>query len=158
DDVGVRVEAALTLGDASKARAALLEVLEGGAEKDAHLRYEAAARLARLGDAAAFDRLLAAKSDQTRLAGMIAADVACFESLPTKNDALAAIGKALAQAKGEGDLSLLLTLARLNDGGSLVTPALEKLVARDDVPATVTAQALLMLRSRSSSTSPKVLA
>lgn len=156
DDAAVRVEAALSLSDAAKARAALVAVLEGGAEKDAHLRYEAAAHLARHADAAAFDRLLGAKSHETRLAGMIAADVACYEALPSRGDALVAIGKALLATKEEKDLALLMTLAKLNDDAKL-TPAVEKLLARDDVPAAVTAQALLMLRSRSS-TSPKVLA
>jgi putative membrane-bound dehydrogenase-like protein len=156
DDPAVRVEAALTLTDSAKARAALVKLLETGIEKDGHLRYEAAACLARHADATAFERLLGAKSEDTRLGGMIAADVACYESLPTRDNALAAIGKALGTMKNEKDLSLLLTLAKLNPDSKLA-PALEKLLAREDVPATITAQALLLLRSRSSA-SPKVLA
>jgi putative membrane-bound dehydrogenase-like protein len=156
EDAAVRGEAALTLSDAAKARAALVAVLEGGAEKDAHLRYEAAAHLARVGDEAAFEKLLGAKSEASRLAGMIAADVACFESLPTKTNALAAVGKALVATKDEKDLSLLLTLAKMNDDGKLA-PALLNLMARDDVSAAATAQALLLLRARSSAP-PQVLA
>jgi len=156
EDVAIRVEAALTFTDAAKTRAALVAVLEGGAEKDAHLRYEAAAHLARVADESAFEKLLGAKSEESRLAGMIAADVACFESLPTKSDALSAVGKALVATKDEKDLSLLLTLAKLNDDGKLA-PALLKLMARDDVPATATAQALLLLRSRSTAP-PQILA
>ncbi len=156
DDAAVRVAAAAALGDPAKARAALSAVLEGPAAEDAHLRYEAAAHLARHADAAAFSRLLGAASASTRLAGMIAADVACFESLPTKAAAVEAIAEAIAAVKDEKDMGLLLTLARLNADGKLA-PALEKLLAREDAPAAAAAQALLLLKARGGA-SPKVLA
>jgi putative membrane-bound dehydrogenase-like protein len=159
DDVAVRLEATLSISSISgplKARAALVSLLEGDAAKDAHLRYEAAAALAGMADVATFERLLNAKSEDARLAGMIAADVACFESLPTRGDALEAIGKALVTVKDEKALGHLLTLARLNADAKLA-PALVKLLAREDVPATATARALLLLRSRRAAP-PKVLA
>jgi putative membrane-bound dehydrogenase-like protein len=145
-DPAVRVEAALALPTAAEIRSALLDVLEHGAAGDEHLRYEAAWHLARHADADAFARLLSSEQEEVRLAGLIAVDVACFENFPTKPLALAALGKAL-DSPGRLDLDVLLTLARL-DGDASVVPPLQRLIARDDLPAAAVGKAVLVLRAR----------
>ena len=145
-DPAVRLEAALLANKAQDIRAGLIDALPHGAAADAHLRYEAAWHLAKHADAATFSQLLAAEDANIRLAGLIAIDVACFEDFTTKKAALAALGKAL-ENPGKLDHALLLTLAQLDGDASLV-PALEKLVARDDLPVATTAKALLVLRAK----------
>jgi putative heme-binding domain-containing protein len=146
DDPAVRLEAALArTADADK-RIDLVNVLTTGAAKDAHLRYEAAWHLAKVADEAALGTLLKSEDEAVRLAGMIAIDVACFENFPTKTVAISALSKAL-ESPGMSDAPLLLTLVQLN-GDKSVLPALEKLIARDDVPAAVTAKALLVLKNK----------
>src|SRR5262249_38713652 len=81
-----------------------------------------------------------------RLAGLIAVDVACFEGFSTKRVALGALGKALA-SPGKVDNGLLLTLAQL-DGDAWLVPALEKLIASEDLPVARTAKAILVLRAK----------
>src|SRR5262249_43328021 len=94
-----------------------------------------------------FSRLLASPEETLRLAGMIAIDVACFEGFPSKPFAIESLGKALADPDRKQDFELLLTLARL-DGDASTVAALHKLLARNDVPAAVTAQTLLVLRAK----------
>src|SRR5262249_27667395 len=146
-DPAVRVEAALALPSPAEIRSALLDALTRGAAGDPHLRYEAAWHLAKHADAEALRQLFASDDADVRLAGLIAIDVACFEEFPTRKMALAALGKALGEP-GKLDHALLLTLAGLNGDASLV-PALEKLVAREDVPVATTAKALLVLKAKS---------
>ncbi len=147
-DPAVRLEAALLLSRSIDICGALLDALNHGAAADPHLRYEAAWHLAKhaAADTGIFARLLASDNADVRLAGLTAIDVACFEEFPTKKLALAALGKALGEP-GKLDHGLLLTLARLNGDASLV-PALEKLVAREDVPVATTAKALLVLKAK----------
>lgn len=148
-DPAVRVEAALALGKREAISAALLAALRNGAGADAHLRYEAAWHLAKNGDDATLLEALSDESEHVRLAGLIAIDVACFENMPTKKSALAALGKAL-HNPGKLDLSLALHVAQL-DGDASLAPALEKLVGRDDLPVAVIAKALLVLRNKAGS-------
>jgi putative heme-binding domain-containing protein len=145
-DPPVRVEAALALRDSPQIRAALVDALEHGAAGDVHLRYEAGWHLARHTDAETLARLLSSEQADVRLAGLIAIDVACHESFPTKTLALAALGKALANP-GPLDPELLLTLAQLNGDAALV-PALEKLLIRQELPTATAARAVLLLRAK----------
>ncbi len=145
-DPAVLVEMALGLGRPEEIRAALLDALSRGAAKDEHLRYEAAWHLGRHADSEAFVKLLASDDADQRLAGMIAIDVACYENFATKPAAVAALGGALANP-GKADLDLLLMLAQL-DGDNTLTPALQKLLARADLPAAAVARTVMVLRSR----------
>jgi putative membrane-bound dehydrogenase-like protein len=145
-DPAVRLEAALIPGKSQDIRAGLIDALHHGAAADAHLRYEAAWHLAKHAEENTFTKLLASADPDVRLAGLIAIDVACFEDFATKKAALAALGKAL-ENPGKLDHALLLTLAQLDGDASLV-PALEKLVAREDLPVATTAKAILVLRSK----------
>src|SRR5439155_27339627 len=111
-----------------------------------YLRYEAAWHLAKHADAETFEKLLASEDEAMRLAGLIAIDVACYESFPSKPVALAALARAL-QSPGKLDHALLLALAQF-DGDATLVPALEKLVARDDVPLATTARAILVLKAK----------
>jgi quinoprotein glucose dehydrogenase len=145
-DPAVRLEAALALAQPGEIAAALLDALNHGAAKDAHLRYEAAWHLGKNADAEGFARLLASDDDAVRLAGMIAIDVACYEEFPSKKTALEALARAL-EAPGKLDVGLLLTLVHL-DGDKSVIPALEKLAGRADIPLGMTAKALVVLKSK----------
>jgi len=152
----VRLEAALTLPKPDRIAEALLDVLRHGAARDVHLRYEAAWHLAHHAGAATFKHLLQQSSEEERLAGLIALDVACFEDLPSKPAALEVLAGAL-EKPGKLDPELLLTLAQLN-GDKVVLAVLEKLVVRPDLPAAVTARALLVLRSRAGGVAKDVIA
>ena len=145
-DPAVRLQAATMLGDDAVRRTALLDVLKSGAAADAHLRYSAAWQLAKVADAAALRTLVRSDDANLRLAGLIAVDVACYESLATKDAALVVLSELLADP-APGDWDLPLTLARLNKAPQL-SAALEKLGAREDVPADVTAQTILALRAQ----------
>jgi putative membrane-bound dehydrogenase-like protein len=144
-DPAVRVEAALAFSAPAVVRAWVFDALRHGAAKDPHLRYEAAWHLAKHADTLTLRELLAHPDEGVRLAGLIAVDVACYENLPSKKAALAALGQAL-QALGKLDLNLALDVARLNADPALA-PALEKLVSREDLPVGVIARALLVFRS-----------
>jgi quinoprotein glucose dehydrogenase len=148
-DPAVRVEAALAAGKPQALGERLIDALRHGAAKDPHLRYEAAWHLAKHVDDATLLSLLSDPDENTRLAGLIAIDVACYDGLPTKKAALAALGKAL-NAPGKLDLTLALQVAQLNGDASLA-PALERLVARQDVPVGVIAKGLLVLKSKTGS-------
>src|SRR5207247_8748540 len=82
-----------------------------------------------------------------RRAGLISIDVACYENFPSKKAALAALAKAL-ENPGKLDHQLLLTVAQL-DGDASIVPALEKLIARDDLPTATIAKAVLVLKAKS---------
>jgi putative heme-binding domain-containing protein len=113
---------------------------------DPHLRYEAARQLAKHADAASLTKLLASDDANIRLAGLIAIDVACYENFPSKKAALEALAKAL-ENPGKLDQQLLLDVARL-DGDASIVPALEKLIARDDLPTATIAKAVLVLKAK----------
>ena len=81
-----------------------------------------------------------------RLAGLIAIDVACYENFPSKKTALEALAKAL-ENPGKLDHQLLLMVAQL-DGDASIVPALEKLIARDDLPTATIAKAVLVLKAK----------
>ncbi len=123
-----------------------VSLLQGGAAADPHLRYEAAWHLAKYADEKSISTLLGSDDANVRLAGLIAIDVACFEDFPTKKAALAALGKAL-ENPGKLDHQLLLEVARL-DGDASIVPALEKLIARDDLPTATIAKAVLVLKAK----------
>ncbi len=148
-DPAVRVAAALALGKPQAISERLIDALRTGAAKDAHLRYEAAWHLAKHADEASLSALLADADENINLAGLIAIDVACYDNLPTKKAALAALGKSL-NAPGKLDLTLALQVAQLNGDASLA-PALTQLVARQDVPVGVIAKGLLVLKSKTGS-------
>lgn len=126
---------------------ALVACLKDGAAADQHLRYEAAWNLAKYADEKSLADLLASDDANVRLAGLIAIDVACYENFPTKKIALEALAKAL-ENPGKLDHQLLLTVAQL-DGDASIVPALEKLMARDDVPTATVAKAYLVLKAKS---------
>jgi putative heme-binding domain-containing protein len=153
----VRVEAALALAESAQVRAALIDALNHGAAKDAHLRYEAAWHLAKHADAGTFSQLLSSADEPVRLAGLIAIDIACFESFPSKAVAQDSLAKVVNEYSGTIDADLLLMLARL-DGEKSVLAAVEKLAVRNDVPPAVTARALLVLRARAGSIAQPVIA
>src|SRR5262249_27822937 len=136
-DPAVRVEAALTRGEAAQIRSALLDALGHGAANDVHLRYEAAWHLARHADQAAFNQLLQADTVDLRLAGLIALDVACYENFTSKAVALDILARNLCEPAHLEDAEHLVTLARLNWDKALV-PGLEKLLARADTPGPAT--------------------
>jgi len=147
-DVAVRLEVALAF-TRQKETDLLHNLLGGksGAAHDAHLRYEGAWHLAKVAKSpGTFQALLLSEDEAARLAGMISIDVACFENFPSKAHALSALAKAL-ESPGKLDIGLLLTLVQFH-GDKSVLPALEKLIARDDLPAAVTAKALLVLKNK----------
>lgn len=125
----------------------LIEALGKGAAADPHLRYETAWHVAKHADLAAFTKLLTSGDPDVRLAGLIAIDVACYENLPTKKTALEALAGTL-ENPGKLDHQLLLTVAQLGGDASIV-PALEKLIARDDLPTATIAKAVLVLKAKS---------
>src|SRR5262249_13183923 len=116
------------------------------AASDPHLRYEAAYILAKNADEKSITNLLSSENANVRLAGLIAIDVACFENTPSKKAALAALAKAV-ENPGKLDHQLLLDVARL-DGDQTIVPALEKLIARDDLPTATVAKAVLVLKAK----------
>ncbi len=128
-------------------RGRFLDVLEKGAAKDPHLRYETAWHLARNGDEKDITTLLTSDDADLRLAGLIAIDIACYENFPSKKIALDALGKAL-ENPGKLDHQLLLKVAEL-DGDASIVPGLLTLIARDDVPAATVAKAVLVLKAKS---------
>src|SRR5207247_2636170 len=145
-DPAVSLELAIALpanqhASPDKIRSAFLIALKNGAAADPYLRYSAAWHLAQYADEATLAALLADADENFNLVGLIAIDVACHEKLPTKNAALAALGKSLI-TPGKLDLILALQVAQLNGDASLAPP-LEKLVARQDVPIGVIAKGLL---------------
>jgi putative membrane-bound dehydrogenase-like protein len=143
-DPAVRLESALALPKGEIA-AALRNVIENGAANDAHLRYEAAWHLARHGDTDSFAALLHSSDADVQLAGLIAVDVACYEDFAPKA-ALAAL-RGILENPGKIDLSHVLTVAQL-DGDASIVPSLQKLAAREDLSAAVTAKAILVLRAK----------
>lgn len=153
-DLSVRLEAAEALSDPAAKRAALVAVLKAGVAEDLHLRYEAAWQLAKVLDAESVRAMATASDPNLRLAGMIALDVACYENLPTKPAAVEVLAELIANP-APGDWEHPLTLARLTNDAKLL-PALEKLGAREDVPADVTARTILALRSQGGAASNKL--
>jgi putative membrane-bound dehydrogenase-like protein len=145
-DPAVRLAMAILVGSSEDKRRSLAAVLEKGAAADVHLRYEAAWHLAQHADAEAITKLLTSDDANVRLAGLIAIDVACYESFPAKKAALEALAKAI-ENPGKLDHQLLLTVAQL-DGDKSIVPALEKLLLRDDLPVATFAKAMLVLRSK----------
>ena len=141
----VLVAAALALPD-GEARKGLVAALGRGAAGDPHLRYEAAWHLARLGGA--FKELLGSPDADTALAGMIAADVACYEKFPAQKEAVETLKAALARP-GACDPRVLLTLVQMH-GDASFRPAIEALLAKSDLPEAVVGRALLFLRAKGS--------
>jgi putative membrane-bound dehydrogenase-like protein len=157
EDPAVLVAAARTLPDDVSARAALRDALRRGAAGDPHLRYEAAWHLAKHADRDALASLLKADDPNVRLAGLIALDVACYERFPSRDDALAILAESLTSPAHAEDLDHLLTLAKMNWDKPLA-PAVEKLLTSAQTPVPAAARALLLLRTKSASVPPQVLA
>jgi putative heme-binding domain-containing protein len=147
DHPAVRLEAALAHSQPEAIRASLLAALKHGADRDEHLRYEAAWHLAKHADSRTFAPLLSSLEETIRLTGLIAIDIACFEGFASKPLALKALAHALEDPERKTDHELLLTLAQLN-GDPSIGAALEKLLARTDLPPRLIARALLVLRSK----------
>ena len=147
-DPAVLVEVAIAIAkvEPDDLRGGLVRVIVDGAASDVHLRYEAASHLAKVADEKSITKLLTSDDANVRLAGLIAIDVACYENFPSKKAALAALAKAI-ENPGKLDHQLLLTVAQL-DGDATIVPALEKLIARDDVPAATVAKAFLVLKAK----------
>jgi quinoprotein glucose dehydrogenase len=145
-DPAVQLEAALTRTSPRDVASALVNALNAGVAGDKYLRYEAAWHLAKHASMDEFCFLLRSGQPEVRLAGLIALDVACFEELPTRPVALAALGRSL-ENPGKLDLDLLLTVAQL-DGDASTVPALEHLLARADLPPAIAARAILVLRTK----------
>jgi quinoprotein glucose dehydrogenase len=138
-DPAVCLEAALTLNPG-----ATVVALKNGAARDVHLRYQAAASLAKVLGGDQLTELLTATDADLRLAGLIAVDVAAYENYPTKKVALAALAKMLSSPKGD-DLQHAIFLVQQHGDASML-PDLEKLILRDDLPAAVTGKAMLAYR------------
>ena len=150
-DPAVRLEAALSTARdpeqrVSTIRENLMGVLQDGVAADRHLRYEAAWHLAKFADVSGLGQLLSSEDADVRLAGLIAIDVACYENFPSKQMALQALAKAL-ENPGKLDQQLLLMVAHL-DGDASIVSGLEKLIAREDVPLSTTAKAILVLKAK----------
>ena len=145
-DAAVLVAAASLFDEAIDRLAVLKLALNGGGAADAHLRYQAASELAKHANVAAITDLLASDDANVRLAGLIAIDVACYENTSAKKASLEALAKAL-ENPGKIDHQLLLHVAHL-DGDVSIVPGLEKLIARDDVPAATVAKAFLVLKAK----------
>ncbi len=141
-DVRVRVAAALALQEPASTRTSLLAALNAGAAHDPHLRYEAAWHLARHADEATFNDLLHSPQSDVRLAGLIAVDAACYEEFATSMAARNVLANAIADP-GPLDLSLLLTLARINKLDAM--PALETLLRSPRTAPAVAGQAIQLL-------------
>jgi putative membrane-bound dehydrogenase-like protein len=118
-----------------------------GVTRDPHLRYEYAWHVAKHADQKSLDSLLTSADPDFRLTGLIAIDIACYEDFETKKNALEALAKAL-ENPGKLDHQLLLMVAQL-DGDASIVPALEKLIARDDLPTATIAKAVLVLKAKS---------
>ncbi len=142
----VRLEISRLLSSRERISDELIVALKQGAANDAHLRYESAWHLAKVADEKSITNLLSAADADVRLAGLIAIDIACYENFPTKKAALEALAKAL-ENPGKLDHQLLLTVAQL-DGDASIVPALEKLIARDDLPTATVARAVLVLKAK----------
>jgi putative membrane-bound dehydrogenase-like protein len=161
-DPAVQVEAALAHKDSAKTRAALLAALQAGAADDLHLRYEAAWHLARHAESVTFDQLLNADDVSLRLTGLIALDIALYESrdgLPNgpdvKSFALQTLTKRLADP-GPLDAELLLDIVSTNPNPATVD-GLRQLIARPDAPVAIKARGLLTLRALSGGVSDELL-
>jgi putative membrane-bound dehydrogenase-like protein len=153
-DLAVRLEAAITLADRSEKRSAIVGALQAGAAADSHLRYEAAWHLATVLDSASLRSLVRASEENLRLAGLIAIDVSCYENLPARSAAIEVLAELIADpAPGTWDSPL--ALARLTND-PLLLPALERLGAREDVTAEVTACTILALRAQGGAASNKL--
>jgi putative membrane-bound dehydrogenase-like protein len=139
-DPAVRLQSALVLGTSP----ALLDALNNGGAKDVHLRYQTAAALAKVANADELSSLLSSSDPDVRLAGLIAIDVACWESYPTKAAAIAALSQMLT-GKGSDDLVHAIFLVQQH-GDKTMLPVLEKLFVRDDLSTAVTGKAMVAYR------------
>ena len=162
-DPAVCVAAAAARTNPELVCAELIDALQRGAAHDQHLRYEVAFHFAKNGTTNApfkrdsmFYKLLTSDDADIRLAGLIAVDIACYENFASKENALMALRWAL-EEPGKLDHQLLLTVAQL-DGDASIVPALEKLIARDDLPTATIAKAVLVMKSKAGGLSSKLSA
>jgi len=137
-DPAVRVAAARARVRPEERAAAAVAALKAGAASDVHLRYEAASILAPVIDESTLTSLVRDGDPNLRLAGLIAIDLGAAAGR-------AVLGRSLADP-GPTEPELLLDLAQLHGSPELLE-GLRSLVRRSDLPATVTGQALLMLRA-----------
>lgn len=143
-DPAVRLEAVLALANAPAIRKHLIDG-HAGIASDPHLRYEAALHLAKSADAGTFSLLLASSEADMRLMGLIALDIALYENTPSKDDARKALQKLLAEP-GATDVNLLIDLALLHPDAEMI-PAVQKILARPNLPSSVIADASKLLRT-----------
>jgi len=143
-DEQVRLAAALTLRDPRQIRMHLIAAIHGGGAHDSRTRYKAAWHLARYANEPTFKQLLNSPEADIRLTGLIAIDVACYEGFASGEAATRVLGDALADP-GELDLSLLLTLARINELDAV--PALEQLLTSPNTSPAILAEGIQLLLS-----------
>ncbi|QDU92298.1 DUF7133 domain-containing protein [Lignipirellula cremea] len=156
-ELAVRLEAALALKNSQEIHSALLAVLSDGAAEDPHLRYEAAWHLAQHASAEqnALEKLLDAEDENLRLAGLIALDIACYESFGSRPYAEGLLAARLADP-GSLPVEYLLEILRANRSKAGLD-GLRRLVARTDLPGPITAAAILALRSLSGEVSDQLI-
>ncbi len=144
-DPAVRLESAISLGESAKTRDALAALLATDAADDAHLRYEAAWHLAHHASDQTIAALLHSKKAESQLAGLLTIDIALYEKTPAAPAALTALAAAF-EAPGDLDVDHLITVVRMNPSPE-IAPAMLKLAQREDVPAAVSAKAMLAMRN-----------
>jgi len=154
-DPAVQLEAALTRKDPVARRDALTKVLKSGAALDEFLRYEGAAHLAQVADAATLNDLTHASEYEVRLAGFIAIDVALWEKTAAQGAAQETLEKLLARPHLAADVPLLIKLVTMNRDARWI-PGLLALLSRNDLTPTDTAQAILALRGMSPENAAKL--
>ncbi|MFT5525595.1 MAG: putative membrane-bound dehydrogenase-like protein, partial [Pirellulaceae bacterium] len=161
-DPAVQLEAALAQKDPANIRSGLLGALQAGASEDPHLRYEAAWHLARNADRTTFDQLLSSNDENIQLTGLIAIDIALYETwenepngTATKSFAQETLNKRLANP-GSLDSELLLDIVSTNLSPAAVD-GLRQLIAREDAPVAIKARGLLTLRALPGGVSDKLL-
>ena len=143
------------------AREALMSVITAkDVAADRHLRYEAALHLAKVADAPTFTKLLGSDNADVRLAGLIAVDVALYESVYKNAETGPAAAAALAAAMadpGPTDVGLLIEVAGMHRGSPLLAAdgalakALPKLLARPGLEPAALTRGVLLARSLSAS-------
>jgi putative membrane-bound dehydrogenase-like protein len=144
-DPAVRLEAVLLQGESSVIHDGLVSLLRSDAALDPHLRYEAAYHLARHARGETWSDLASSDGPETRLAGLIALDVALYEQFPAKDLAKKNLSDFLA-APGKLDVNLLLDLAMLHPDSAMI-PAVQKLLEQPKLAPATIAEASKLLRT-----------
>jgi putative membrane-bound dehydrogenase-like protein len=144
-DPAVRLEAILLQHDSKAIHDGLMAFLRSDGAGDPHLRYEAAFHLARHARAETWSDLQRTERVETRLAGLIALDVALYEQYAAKELARQKLIEFMADP-GQLDISLLLDLALLHPDNAMI-PSIQKLLEQPKLTSTTIAQASRLLRA-----------